>query len=98
MICCVACIFLGGVIFQATEKQDQQWTFIDAIYFSFVTVSTLGFGDLVPAIDLKSSTGISKLVTVLAFITVGNVLTVYVALKTWLFVATELIIISLFSQ
>lgn len=68
----LACIILGGVIFQATEKVSQQWTYIDSIYFSFVTVSTLGFGDLVPDIDLKSSTGISKLITVMAFITIGK--------------------------
>ena len=37
-------IFLGALMFGAWED----WDYIDASYFCFVTVSTIGFGDLVP--------------------------------------------------
>ena len=37
-------IFLGSVLFGAWEG----WEPLDAAYFSFITISTIGFGDLVP--------------------------------------------------
>lgn len=37
-------IFIGAVIFAAWNG----WTWITGAYFSFVTLSTIGFGDLVP--------------------------------------------------
>lgn len=40
----VGYICLGAVLFAAWEG----WTFIDGAYFCFVTLSTIGFGDLVP--------------------------------------------------
>lgn len=40
----VAYICLGAAVFAAWEG----WTFIDGAYFCFVTLSTIGFGDLVP--------------------------------------------------
>ncbi|XP_071948520.1 potassium channel subfamily K member 6-like [Antedon mediterranea] len=36
---------LGAWIFSSLEKS---WSFFDGFYFSFITVSTIGFGDLVP--------------------------------------------------
>ncbi|VDM34563.1 unnamed protein product [Hydatigera taeniaeformis] len=48
----ILCIFtfymiLGALVFAYWE----QWTFLDAMYFVFVTVSTIGFGDMLPGID-----------------------------------------------
>jgi len=37
-------LLLGAILY--TNTQD--WTFFEAIYFCFVTFSTIGFGDLVP--------------------------------------------------
>lgn len=37
-------MLLGAFIFMNTDD----WTFVDAIYFVFVSISTIGFGDLTP--------------------------------------------------
>lgn len=37
-------IAFGGVLFALLES----WTYVDAFYFSFVSLTTIGFGDLVP--------------------------------------------------
>uniref|UniRef100_A0A5K3FEE4 Ion_trans_2 domain-containing protein n=1 Tax=Mesocestoides corti TaxID=53468 RepID=A0A5K3FEE4_MESCO len=40
-------LFMGAMIFAYWEN----WTFLDAMYFVFVTVSTIGFGDMLPGMD-----------------------------------------------
>ncbi|KAM3180639.1 hypothetical protein ACTXT7_015901, partial [Hymenolepis weldensis] len=40
-------LILGGMIFAYWE----QWTFLNAMYFVFVTVSTIGFGDILPGLN-----------------------------------------------
>ena len=63
-----AAILLSGTIFY---KSLEGWSWIDSLYFSVTTISTVGFGDLHP----KTSAG--KLFTVLyIFVGVG----VFVAL------------------
>ncbi len=37
-------IFLGALVFGVWEK----WTSMEASYFCYITISTIGFGDLVP--------------------------------------------------
>ncbi|KAI1816527.1 voltage-gated potassium channel [Poronia punctata] len=39
---------VGARIFQASETPYQNWTYFDAIYFSFQAMSTVGYGDLTP--------------------------------------------------
>jgi len=40
-------LILGSLLFVHYEG----WSFFDSVYFSFVTVSTIGFGDMVPETD-----------------------------------------------
>ena len=40
----ITVILAGGVIYSKLEG----WNFLDSIYFSAVTITTLGYGDLVP--------------------------------------------------
>lgn len=40
-------LFLGGMFFAYFEK----WTFLNSMYFVFITVSTIGFGDLLPGLN-----------------------------------------------
>ena len=44
-------LLLGGLIFSNWEG----WQFYSAVYFSFVTLSTIGFGDLVPGTNIGQS-------------------------------------------
>ena len=44
-------IFGGAVLFQHWEG----WTYLNAAYFCFITLTTVGFGDFVPAQDVKSN-------------------------------------------
>ena len=44
-----AYIVLGALVFAYIEG----WKLSDAIYFSFVTLTTIGFGDLTPSIGGK---------------------------------------------
>ena len=56
----VTLIAIGTVLFSALED----WSIVDSFYFSVVTVTTVGFGDLTPDTDA------AKLFTVL-YIVVG---------------------------
>lgn len=38
---------LGGIMYYYSEKKIG-WTFLDCVYYCFVALSTIGFGDLVP--------------------------------------------------
>ncbi|KAL1900771.1 hypothetical protein Cpir12675_000785 [Ceratocystis pirilliformis] len=44
---------VGAKIFQETEHASQNWTYFDGFYFTFVTLTTLGYGDRTP----KSNAG-----------------------------------------
>ena len=37
-------LFIGALLY----LQQEQWNFLEGVYFCFITFSTIGFGDLVP--------------------------------------------------
>ena len=43
-------LLIGGLIFALSEKD---WNFVDSFYFSFITLTTIGFGDLVPGLSSR---------------------------------------------
>lgn len=50
---CILFVYLmiGGAIFSEWEG----WPFYSAAYFSFITLSTIGFGDYVPSFGAKDT-------------------------------------------
>lgn len=44
----VICFFLPAVLFHNLE---QDWTYLDSVYFCYVSLTTIGLGDYVPAIS-----------------------------------------------
>ncbi|KMQ86139.1 potassium channel subfamily k member 9 [Lasius niger] len=51
----VSYIFGGAYLFSEWEK----WPFLDSAYFCFITLTTIGFGDFVPAYKLDAQKGIA---------------------------------------
>ena len=51
-------IFVGSLLFTFWEG----WDFLTASYFCFVTLSTIGFGDIVPGTGMKEWSSGEKLV------------------------------------
>lgn len=53
MVCSVVPAFtaLLAALYMASESASSGggWSFIDAVYFTFITLSTIGFGDIVPS-------------------------------------------------
>ncbi|KAF2090437.1 voltage-gated potassium channel [Saccharata proteae CBS 121410] len=45
-----ACIlwFIGAVVFRASESKSQGWSYFQALYFSYTSLLTIGYGDLYP--------------------------------------------------
>ena len=39
---------VGAKVFQIFERPYQQWTYFDAFYLSFVSLTTIGYGDMTP--------------------------------------------------
>ena len=49
-------VVLPSVLFSRFEG----WSFVDAIYFSFISLTTIGFGDIIPSTDPPLSFAISR--------------------------------------
>ncbi|CAF3456626.1 unnamed protein product [Rotaria socialis] len=47
-------IYLGAVMFSKFEG----WTMIESVYFCYITLSTIGFGDYVPGVTSSSGAGV----------------------------------------
>jgi len=39
---------VGAKVFQECEYRYQQWTYFDGVYFGFVSLTTVGYGDITP--------------------------------------------------
>jgi hypothetical protein len=63
----VTLVLVGTVAYRLLED----WSWVDALYFSVVAVTTVGFGDLTPSTDA------SKLFTVLYVLTGISIITTY---------------------
>ncbi|XP_063227006.1 TWiK family of potassium channels protein 12-like [Bacillus rossius redtenbacheri] len=66
-------ICLGAAVFAAWEE----WSFLDGAYFCFITLSTIGFGDMVPGKSFQRTDtrdGQLKLVACCAYLILGLVL------------------------
>ena len=53
---CVEKSFPGAFMF----IQTQQWNFLNAVYFCFITLSTIGFGDYVPKTKENEQIGLTE--------------------------------------
>ncbi len=57
-------LLLGATVFYT---QTEHWSIVDALYFSVMTMATVGYGDLVPTSDF------SKLFTIVyTFLSIGT--------------------------
>ncbi|XP_033125876.1 potassium channel subfamily K member 16-like [Anneissia japonica] len=56
----IVILILPSVLIILTIERD--WSFIQAVYFSFITLSTIGFGDLEVASRIRSDGSVSKTV------------------------------------
>lgn len=63
----VTLVLVGTVVYKFLED----WSWVDAIYFSVVAVTTVGFGDLTPSTDA------SKLFTVVYVLMGVSIITTY---------------------
>lgn len=61
---------MGALIFSAWER----WTFLEGAYFSFITLTTIGFGDFVPGdavLNLDAEHGQAKLIIACVYVLMG---------------------------
>lgn len=69
-------LLLSGTLFYSSVEN---WSLLDSLYFCVMTMTTIGYGDLVPTTD------ISKIFTIIyAFITIGIFVSLAAKLATGL--------------
>ena len=49
---------IGGFIFPLLSRKDYDWSVFDGVYFGYITLSTIGFGDMVFSLDTARGAGI----------------------------------------
>jgi len=67
LIIIAAYIFGGSVLFTVWED----WDYITGSYFCFITLSTIGFGDIVPGTDMREWAAQQKLIICSMWLVVG---------------------------
>ncbi|KAK4190973.1 outward-rectifier potassium channel TOK1 [Podospora australis] len=49
-------LWLGGArVFQACEAAYQQWSYFDGVYFAYISLTTIGYGDITPVSNAGKS-------------------------------------------
>ena len=71
MLAAVTVVVVGTVVYHWLED----WSWVDSLYFSVVTGSTVGFGDLTPTKDS------SKLFTVVYIIVAVSIIGTYLSVR-----------------
>ncbi|XP_013380998.1 uncharacterized protein LOC106152065 [Lingula anatina] len=72
MIVIAVWIVFGAALFDAWEKD---WSFLEASYFCFITLTTIGFGDYVPGVEnLGTSEGQIQMIIAWLYIVFGMAL------------------------
>ncbi len=73
----IALLLVGSTIFYMLVEH---WGFVDALYFSVMTITTIGYGDLVP------TSSISKIFTIIfSFLSIGSFLSFAAKLAQMMF-------------
>merc|ERR1719266_1959018 len=70
LIFTISYITFGAAIFSAWE----QWSFLEGFYFSFITLTTIGFGDFVPGdavLNADAENGQAKLLLAVVYVLMG---------------------------
>ncbi|GAV03751.1 hypothetical protein RvY_14133-2 [Ramazzottius varieornatus] len=71
VVCCllimISYVLSGSLLFALWED----WPFLDAFYFCFVTLTTIGFGDLVPGAMLEQDPSSQKLIGCCVYVLLG---------------------------
>jgi hypothetical protein len=62
--------FIGMMFFSRVEN----WKKLDALYFCFVTVTTIGFGDFIPGTSLLDKNGNKKNIYIAALYLIGGII------------------------
>lgn len=65
-----AYLFIGTMFFSKVEN----WRKIDALYFCFITVTTIGFGDFIPGTSLLDKNGNKKNIYIAALYLIGGII------------------------
>lgn len=60
------------------KVRHQEWTFIDSFYFTFITLSTIGFGDLLPQFNKDAD----YILVLLAFVGLAFVSSIFCSMNT----------------
>jgi len=74
------CLFLVfGILFGGAFMfiQTQQWNFLNAVYFCFITLSTIGFGDYVPKTKENEEIGLTEEQTELVNIGITSIYMIF---------------------